>query len=226
LRGCNFYVGDLSTDQVPSNLVRKHKETGIPYGHADFRTQLRWARDAGVQWVLFTHLGSKPIERGDREMTKIIEPYALEYKVLFKILKDGDKLTTRLLESLASYDVTDITPKVIRLEPEAGIILVPPHGQMAWTGEKRAIVKSIKIKKWIGKPLHLIERNLVYGVIKISEPVEIDLDEFKRLYNEHRVSEAEREEWWPEADTLYYYKVTWLENWPRPVPIKRKVRGP
>lgn len=99
-----------------------------------------------------------------------------------------------------------------------GLPLVAPHAQLIWQGRKKAIVKSKRFYSHIGEPLYLLENQLCYGVISLDSPVEISLQEFRQLAPKHLVSEEEREEWWPDAKTLYYYPVMILQRFDPPRP--------
>ena len=104
-----------------------------------------------------------------------------------------------------------------------GLYLVPPHGYLIWTGEKTAIVKGKPLpEKYIGVSLYLLEGDKVYGVIKLSAPTPIDLQEFRERVDEHRVSESEKERWWPGKRTLFLYRVNIVEKFEKPRRYRRK----
>jgi len=46
-----------------------------------------------------------------------------------------------------------------------------------------------------------------HGTVEFSTPEEITLTEFAELRNVHRVSDDERKERWPDAKSLWYYRV-------------------
>ena len=97
-----------------------------------------------------------------------------------------------------------------------GLYLTPPHGRLIWDGKKTAMIKSIKLKSHIGQPLYLLSGDTCYGIIKVSEPKEISISEFKNLEPKHSVSESERHRWWPTAEKLYYYLISFIRRWDHP----------
>ena len=96
-----------------------------------------------------------------------------------------------------------------------GLYLVEPHPHWMWTGEKKAIVKSIKLEAHIDEPVYLLGE-YVYGVIKLKAPEEIDLKQFEKLRDLHCISDAERKKWWPDAEKLYLYRYEWVEKYDPP----------
>jgi len=109
--------------------------------------------------------------------------------------------------------------------PEArhALILVAPHPEMIVEGRKKMIVKSEPFK--LDEPYYLVERDIVYGVIELEEPFEIDLADFERLRDEHQITEAERMAWWPDAEILYAYRIKRFVPFVERRRFKRK-RGP
>jgi len=97
-----------------------------------------------------------------------------------------------------------------------GIYLISPHAEMIWTGAKNAIVKSRKFEECIQKPLYLVSHGKCYGIIKLSEPEEINKDEFAERYSFHLIEDYERQKWWDQTFPLYYYEVEVLERFPQP----------
>lgn len=57
----------------------------------------------------------------------------------------------------------------------------------------------------IGKSFYLIGGNSCYGIIKILKMRPINMDQFRKLGEVHRISEKERVNWWPGKKTLYAY---------------------
>ena len=110
----------------------------------------------------------------------------------------------------------DESPTLEKAMPEfVGLYLVEPHPRWMWTGEKKAIVKSIKLEAHINESVYLLGE-YVYGVIKLKAPEEIDLKQFEKLRDLHRISDAERKKWWPGAEKLYLYRYEWVEKFDPP----------
>lgn len=96
-----------------------------------------------------------------------------------------------------------------------GLYLVEPHGELIWSGKKNAIVKSIKIKR-INEPLYLLSGKYCYGIIRVKEPKAINIEQFRKLSDSHRITETERLKWWPNYDILYYYPIEFIRRWEVP----------
>lgn len=87
-----------------------------------------------------------------------------------------------------------------------GIYLVAPHGELIFKGEKKAILKLRKLAALEDWSI-LVSGDYAYGFIRCRAPREIDLAEFKDLFPSHRVTDNERDSWWKDADTFYYYQI-------------------
>lgn len=105
---------------------------------------------------------------------------------------------------------------------QVGLYLTPPHGRLIWDGKKTAIIKSIKLKSHLDTPIYLLSGDLAYGIIKLGEPKEINLEQFKSLESKHRIGEEERLKWWKDAKTLYYYPVSFIRRWDHPKRWKKQ----
>jgi hypothetical protein len=93
------------------------------------------------------------------------------------------------------------------LESIPGIYLVSPHSKLIYAGRKKAVVKAKEFDKYVGKRLYWMDKDYVYGILRLMKPNKIDLNDFERLYKFHLVTDEEREKWWPGHDTLYYYQI-------------------
>jgi len=102
-----------------------------------------------------------------------------------------------------------------------GLYLVPPHGRLIWEGKKKAVVKAKKFD--MRGPLVIVSKEngtgLAFGLAEFDEPVEIDLSEFARQADKHRVTEEERKEWWPGHDKLYLYNLRRWTPFGRPAEV-------
>jgi len=86
--------------------------------------------------------------------------------------------------------------KLIKTSHEiGGVYLVHPHAEMIWKGEKTLVVKSKKYDAMTEKR-YLVSDSLCYGIIEFEEPKEISIEEFKKLRDEHRITDEEAKEWW------------------------------
>ncbi len=97
-----------------------------------------------------------------------------------------------------------------------GILLVKPHGEQLWKGKKKLIVKAKEFPEMINRALYLVSDNKVYGIIKLKEPTDLTLKEFRALRKDHLISEDERVKWWPDANKLFAFKFTRLKMFKEP----------
>lgn len=79
------------------------------------------------------------------------------------------------------------------------------HSQMVWSGEETKIIKARMFKRFIGEERYLASRERVYGIIALEQPEKIDVKDFDKYYEEHRVTKEERERWWPDVTEFYLY---------------------
>lgn len=98
-----------------------------------------------------------------------------------------------------------------------GIYLVEPHGLLIYQGDKTAIVKSVKFTSHVDEALYLISGSFCYGIIRLSEPEEIDEKTFNARFSEHCITQEELESWWPGKWPLYLYEFKWVERYPEPI---------
>jgi len=98
-----------------------------------------------------------------------------------------------------------IPEKIAKEKIEWALYQLPPFGKMIWEGKKTLIVKNVKLAKHIKEPLLLCSGEYAYGVVVLEMPIEIDLEEFKKLEDKHCISEKLRQQLWPEDKKLYAY---------------------
>jgi len=100
------------------------------------------------------------------------------------------------------------------------LYLVAPHGTLLATGEKRAVVKARKFRM-AGEWLAILEDQRLVGVAKFKAPKPLTVEQFRKAYDLHRISEAERLAWWMDKRKLWLYPVE--EMWAYPTPIEYDV---
>lgn len=86
-----------------------------------------------------------------------------------------------------------------------GLYLVEPHGEYISQDRKSMIIKSKKFN--LSEFFILCSGDKAYGFIRLDEPEEINLEEFKKLEKKHRITEKERLEWWRNAEKLFTYDI-------------------
>lgn len=98
-----------------------------------------------------------------------------------------------------------------------GLIIVEPYGTLIRNKKKTLIVKSRYINPIINEKLLLIENKTGLGIIKLGEPKEINLTQFKNLRNYHKISDIDKEKWWGGKKTLYAYEITFTNFFKNPL---------
>jgi len=101
-------------------------------------------------------------------------------------------------------------------EKVRGLYLVAPHGSLLASGEKRAVVKARKFKM-AGEWLAILEDQRLLGVAKFKAPKALTLEEFRKTFDLHRVSQEERVAWWPNKRKLWLYPVDEVYAYPSPI---------
>ncbi len=94
------------------------------------------------------------------------------------------------------------------VQNKTGINVCSPYASRVWEGQKTKIVEPRLYQSQTNKLLYLLEDNSrCYGVIILKNPEKIDASRFKELYDEHLLSEDQKEKWWPHKEVLYAYDV-------------------
>lgn len=86
-RRIRVYVGDGAT--LTRNMVRRHRETGELFGHANIRQQLGWCAEEGVPRMIVTHCGSDIVGGDERTAAAKVRGFAAERDVEVEIAHDG-----------------------------------------------------------------------------------------------------------------------------------------
>jgi len=151
-----------------------------------------------------------------------------------------ENLTINILKEILSRGIEKFTPlgmkpaskelfmKSIKKITLPGVILVEPHAQNSIKRKKTLIIKTKPFKEITTKPVHLISKNLSYGVAKLEEPKEISFKKFHDLRRQHLITEEERLKWaktepsW-NKEPLYSFDFKVLVEFEKPVNITRKV---
>ncbi len=91
-------------------------------------------------------------------------------------------------------------------------------------GIKKQIIRSKKemknLKKYIGKEMYLTSDNEVFGIIKLRDPREIDINDFINLRYAHQLSDDQRKEYYPDEEKLFVYEFDLIENFAKPLMIE------
>jgi len=100
--------------------------------------------------------------------------------------------------------------------------MVEPHAEAVRRGEKRLIVHSRQLDV-AGERLHFGDKQFIYGVMELGAAKPISIAQFRRLSDQHKISEEERKSWWPRSRRLYAYTVVKLEAFDELKPWKHPV---
>jgi len=107
---------------------------------------------------------------------------------------------------------------------KSGLPLADPHPRLVWQGKKVAIVKKEKMD--LSQFQILCDfGGEAYGFIRCRKPEAIDLKQFESQGPKHRITEDEREKWWPGAKELWAYGIRDFFAFETPRRIKKSPRG-
>ncbi len=207
----------IGTKEIKENLKNEDKEALLS-NHFQFHigwNRLRkdlsfgnWNRDNIVEWHAF-------VTEKLRDMGVNMKP---------RMEDSLDRASLYYEKALVSSDIpSSLQPGNIIMIP--GKILPEPYGKMVWEGEKKALVSSQEWKKYIERPVYLVEKDLVLGIISISKPQKIGLEDFKRFEKEHGISEEKRKEWWGDKKEFYYYNIELISKFEPPKQIRRNEKA-
>ena len=214
LRNIDILIGDGSYITDKPGRVR-HDEAGRPYGHCRIRDIVRMAANIGARAAIITHFGEEAV-KNPQKLKEHLEELSKEYNIPVIEAYDGMTIDTRDLfglRELAGDESFAVLP---------GIYLVPPHARLIAEGKKTLIVKTRRFDKYIGRPLYLVEDNLIYGIITLKSVLgpfkEKDVRE--KLRERHRISDKEWDKWWKGHDEFYIYEFDVDYLFPEPVPYE------
>ncbi|MEA1904856.1 MAG: hypothetical protein U9M97_03125, partial [Candidatus Hadarchaeota archaeon] len=196
-------------------------------GHASMERGLKYAEEIGAEYVVFSHIGH--VEMASSELEKHLQKIASTIPSLksCSVAHDGMTLTiTKEEEPVFHKQLTsnggaplipeDLEEKAFPTGP--AMLLVSPHAELLATGEKTLIVKSKKFEKYVAAALYVVDPpHEVWARIRYAIPYEIDLEEFEKLSDSHRITKDERLEWWPDKKRLWAYPFKLLDSFIPPL---------
>ncbi len=104
--------------------------------------------------------------------------------------------------------------------PLSGLYLSEPHGEFLFQGKQTAIIKGREFKR-LEEFNILLSKDKAYGMIIFNPPEKVNLESFKKRYEEHKISDEDRESWWPDRPELYLYAVKEFIKFDKPRLIKQ-----
>ena len=144
--------------------------------------------------------------------TKDEKEYKSSYWTAYRMSYDKGYMSTQPPTHEEAKEWDKKRKDIIKFSEYSNLELPETHSELIWTGTKTAIVKSKKFDKDNNDPLYLISGNKCYGIIELSEPIEINKEEFGERYSEHLVENFERIEWFGETFPLFLYNVEMVEK--------------
>lgn len=90
-------------------------------------------------------------------------------------------------------------------QSDSGIYLDGSHARMIHQGNKSLIVSHLRMEQLVNRNHYLIGGNICYGIIRVKEMKQINLDQFKKLESKHRINEQERNNRWKGKRALFAY---------------------
>ncbi len=132
-------------------------------------------------------------------------------------IRDSKLVKKKKKEKLGKHDDSKKKklPELYLRENNSGLI----HG-----GIKKQIIRSKKemkhLKKYIGKEMYLTSDKEVFGIIKLRDPREIDINDFINLRYAHQLSDDQRKEYYPDEEKLFVYEFDVIENFEKPLAVE------
>jgi len=193
LENVDIYVGD--GDGISRGIVRTDKKERR-VGHASIKEQIKWANEAQIPEILFTHIGH--VEKTHEELTKEIQKMAPNATAMF----DG-----------ASFMLTDENP---------GHKLPEGQAKLLWEGKKRIIVSTMPYMKYATKTIFFIDEDKVYGRMVEGFPEgPFDADKVRiGLRKYHQIPDNLWDKWFKGHKQVYIFRPRIISTFPDPLPYK------
>ena len=101
-----------------------------------------------------------------------------------------------------------------------GLILIRPQGTLLVSGEKSLLAKAVPFDVE-NKEFYVVQEDEVLGIVEFNDKREVTIEEFRKLEDGHRISEAERKDWWPDYEKLFIYQVSSINKFQEALKIER-----
>ena len=88
-----------------------------------------------------------------------------------------------------------------------GILLSNEVISSVFDKKQQLIINASMYKSIINRPIYVINDDKCYGVIELSTPSKITIDEFDSLEDKHNISKEQKNKWWPNKQILFSYKI-------------------
>ena len=113
---------------------------------------------------------------------------------------------------------------VLELEDKSreGIYLPDPHAKWLWQDKKQLIIKTENFENMVDKALYVVDKQYVYGIIRLHPPNKITRKQFEERRNLHLISDEEVKKWWGNPKEFWEYSFTWIDRFINPIRWKYK----
>ena len=131
-----------------------------------------------------------------------------------------DKPEYELVFSNYDPDSIDLSQSRVELqlfEQREGIYLPSPHAKWLWGGKKSLIIKTRPYPEMVDKALYVVDKEFVYGVIRLHAPNRITKKQFDERANLHLISDNDIEKWgWKDKKYFYEFSFEWITKFATP----------
>ncbi len=85
--------------------------------------------------------------------------------------------------------------------------LEPPHGFLMTNGKQTALASPDKID--IDKAALIVSNGEAFGIAEFEQPAQVSVKDFdgEEWQKQHRITQRERRQWWPDATAFYVYRL-------------------
>jgi predicted nucleotidyltransferase len=106
--------------------------------------------------------------------------------------------------------------------------MIIANAQDIYEGHRKLIVDSRMYNNKIDKLLYLMDKDFCYGIMRLKRPDKVNLDEFKTLEDKHKITDEERQKWWPYKEILYSYNFELEDRFdcPKRIILKEEPKTP
>jgi hypothetical protein len=153
---------------------------------------------------IYQNKGNMPTPRSDETEEEFVE------RCIPIVIEDGTAEDGSQANAIC-HSMWDQEQEKKSVTTEQGLYLVRPHGKMIKKGRKVSIAKASDIgignQQWI-----VVERTKALGLATLGSPEAVSIEEFDKRFEEHRVTQRERQKWWDGKDELILYEVMEFEE--------------
>jgi len=105
---------------------------------------------------------------------------------------------------------------MVELEGYPVVDLTRPHGFLVWKGKQTTIASPTPLSEG---DVMVTSDGEMFGIATLGQPIQVNLGEFERMGEKHRIRPEERAELWPTADSFYLYPIKGWKGFSHSRPI-------